>query len=68
MMFVDENLSNNEYWAPVGVPQWRRIERAIGPTGPISNSVEPHRNKPQTGRNQPCPCGSDRKRKRCCKG
>ena len=34
---------------------------------PIVNRVEQYfRDKPKIGRNEPCPCGSDKKYKKCC--
>lgn len=32
------------------------------------NNGDPIVNKPRPGRNEPCPCGSGRKHKRCCGG
>ena len=41
---------------------WGRFEKAeaFAPTG------EPYRAAPKVGRNEPCPCGSGRKFKKCC--
>jgi hypothetical protein len=41
---------------------WGRRERA----GELAGPGEPYRAPPKIGRNEPCPCGSGRKFKRCC--
>ena len=35
---------------------------------PSAHASEPRRNAPKVGRNEPCPCGSGKKYKRCCGG
>jgi hypothetical protein len=41
---------------------WNRSGRAPMPTA----TAEPHRAPPRVGRNEPCPCGSGKKFKKCC--
>jgi hypothetical protein len=42
-------------------------EPAPAPAGFVSQTPEPYRRpSPKVGRNQPCPCGSGRKFKKCC--
>jgi len=43
---------------------WGRSEDAPGSAIP----VEPYRASPKVGRNEPCPCGSGKKFKKCCGG
>jgi preprotein translocase subunit SecA len=33
-----------------------------------AHTSEPRRNAPKVGRNDPCPCGSGKKYKKCCGG
>ncbi|MCI0541177.1 MAG: SEC-C domain-containing protein [Verrucomicrobiales bacterium] len=40
-------------------PFWANVDRFTG---------QPRINRPKTGRNDPCPCGSGRKFKKCCGG
>jgi uncharacterized protein len=35
---------------------------------PVTHTSEPRRSTPKVGRNDPCPCGSGKKYKRCCGG
>ena len=44
-------------WA---VYELRQIARSLGPR------TEPLRKPPEPGRNDPCPCGSGKKYKKCC--
>ncbi len=39
---------------------------AIGPAGPRRNVQPRQREEPKVGRNDPCPCGSGKKYKKCC--
>jgi preprotein translocase subunit SecA len=39
---------------------------AIGPAGPPRTVETRHRDEPKVGRNDPCPCGSGKKYKKCC--
>ena len=52
MRFMAGELANRR--APANVMRWARERDAQGP------------GKPQIGRNDPCPCGSGRKYKKCC--
>ena len=40
---------------------------AVGPGGVAPILLEPVRRAVACGRNEPCPCGSGRKYKRCCR-
>ena len=44
--------------------QLRRLYRRASSATPAADSVRP--TSPKTGRNDPCPCGSGKKYKRCC--
>jgi preprotein translocase subunit SecA len=39
---------------------------AIGPAAPPRKVETRHRDEPKVGRNDPCPCGSGKKYKKCC--
>jgi hypothetical protein len=43
---------------------WGRFGKATG----LAATGEPYRAAPRVGRNEPCPCGSGRKFKKCCGG
>ena len=43
-----------------------RYFRAHRQVSPVAHASEPRRNAPKVGRNEPCPCGSGKKYKRCC--
>ncbi len=43
----------------------KSIERAFK-ENPKIEKPQPYRSEPKTGRNDPCPCGSGKKYKRCC--
>ncbi|MFW5693176.1 MAG: DUF1186 domain-containing protein [Thermoguttaceae bacterium] len=75
---IPDTIEELEKWAsfrepptpppPVATPPRPRgkrpIARGISPAGP---SPEPEtRSSPRVGRNQPCPCGSGKKYKKCC--
>jgi uncharacterized protein len=51
-----------------GVVGAYRYFRARRETYPSSPAPEPLRGTPKVGRNDPCPCGSGKKYKRCCGG
>jgi uncharacterized protein len=36
--------------------------------GQDTGTIEPRRSTPKIGRNEPCPCGSGKKYKKCCGG
>jgi hypothetical protein len=44
---------------------WRAQTRSLTPRAPVA-VVPKVETTPRPGRNQPCPCGSGRKSKRCC--
>jgi hypothetical protein len=46
----------------------RLAERHGDPHGYLASVPQPTRRAPRVGRNDPCPCGSGRKFKRCCLG
>jgi preprotein translocase subunit SecA len=43
----------------------KSIERAFN-ENQKTEKPQPYRSEPKTGRNEPCPCGSGKKYKRCC--
>ena len=45
--------------------QYFRVHRQIGAS---THRSEPRRSAPKVGRNDPCPCGSGKKYKKCCGG
>jgi uncharacterized protein len=45
-----------------------RYFRSHRESNPAIGAAQPRRNAPKTGRNDPCPCGSGKKYKRCCGG
>jgi uncharacterized protein len=45
-----------------------RYFRSHRQVSPSAHTGEPRRNVPKVGRNDPCPCGSGKKYKRCCGG
>lgn len=47
------NVINNIYQQSPNIPQER-------------NEIEQQKKKPKIGRNEPCPCGSGKKHKKCC--
>ena len=49
----------------VGAYRYFREQRQVGAGARTS---EPRRTSPKVGRNDPCPCGSGKKYKRCCGG
>jgi uncharacterized protein len=49
----------------MGAYQYFRSHRQVSPG---TYMTEPRRNAPKVGRNDPCPCGSGKKYKRCCGG
>jgi len=51
-----------------GLLQAYRYFRAHRQVSPGAHRTEPRRNAPKVGRNDPCPCGSGKKYKRCCGG
>jgi uncharacterized protein len=51
-----------------GVLAAYRYFRSHRQVSPGAHTSEPRRNPPKVGRNDPCPCGSGKKFKRCCGG
>jgi uncharacterized protein len=49
----------------LGAYRYFREHRQVKPT---AHRSEPRRNAPKVGRNDPCPCGSAKKYKKCCGG
>ena len=49
----------------LGAYRYFREHRQISAS---AHRSEPRRNAPKVGRNDPCPCGSGKKYKRCCGG
>ena len=49
---------------------WEEARRALAPMAAVGSGQAPYlpyrRSQPKVGRNQPCPCGSGKKFKRCC--
>jgi hypothetical protein len=57
---VEDTVREMEWWAC-----FHENKRTRSPT-PRTDSVQVKRDKPKTGRNDPCPCGSGKKFKKCC--
>jgi len=57
---VEDTVREMEWWAC-----FHEDKRARLPA-PRTASVQVKQNKPKTGRNDPCPCGSGKKFKKCC--
>ena len=51
-----------------GLVQAYRYFRAQRQVSASAHTSSPRRNSPKVGRNEMCPCGSDKKYKRCCDG
>jgi uncharacterized protein len=49
----------------LGAYQYFRSHRQVSPS---AHTTDLRRNAPKVGRNEPCPCGSGKKYKRCCGG
>ena len=54
--------------APLLAEASRLAERHGDPEGYLTPAPRPAPRGPRVGRNDPCPCGSGRKYKRCCLG
>jgi hypothetical protein len=67
---VTDAVARMEWWAcfhPDEAPLKVNPELLSVPELPIAPTVEPYRREgPKVGRNDPCPCGSGRKFKKCC--
>jgi hypothetical protein len=56
---VDDVAEATEWWSDYAGAAVERV---------ISDGTEPYRAPPKIGRNDPCPCGSGKKYKKCCGG
>jgi hypothetical protein len=69
---IDDVARATSWWARFGrlVPDRRAEEPALAAAGEFDDDapMEPYRAPPKIGRNEPCPCGSGRKYKKCCAG
>lgn len=67
---IDDVARATSWWARSGgLASGRRAEElALAASGELAEdmAVEPYRAPPKVGRNEPCPCGSGRKYKKCC--
>jgi Protein of unknown function (DUF1186)/SEC-C motif len=59
---IDDVAKATSWWARFGTRASSR--REFADDGPM----EPYRAPPKVGRNEPCPCGSGKKYKKCCGG
>ncbi len=67
---IDDVADATSWWARFGRrPSNRRVkELAVASEFEPARLMEPHRAPPKVGRNEPCPCGSGKKFKKCCGG
>jgi len=69
---IDDVAEATSWWARFGtLASHRRAEElAMAATRQFDDGapVEPYRAPPKVGRNEPCPCGSGKKFKKCCGG
>jgi uncharacterized protein len=63
-----EKRENIKAHMAVGLLRAYRYFREQRQVSPGAHRTEPRRNAPKVGRNDPCPCGSGKKYKRCCGG
>ena len=56
-----DELTDDASDAPVDIGPWDPVESRLAP-------AQPYRAPPKIGRNDPCPCGSGKKFKKCCGG
>jgi len=54
--------------AEITIPANKRMEVQIDNLPPVKQRVLRERGEVKIGRNDPCPCGSGKKFKRCCLG
>jgi len=57
---------NHDHWTTEEHEKW--IKENLPKAEPGAHTVEPRSTAPKVGRNEPCPCGSGKKYKRCCGG
>jgi Protein of unknown function (DUF1186)/SEC-C motif len=69
---IDDVARATSWWARFGkhASSRRAEELALAAAGELDDDVpmEPYRAPPKVGRNEPCPCGSGKKYKKCCGG
>jgi hypothetical protein len=67
---IDDVAEATSWWARFGrlASNRRAEELALATAGEVDNdrSMEPYRAPQKVGRNEPCPCGSGKKYKKCC--
>ncbi len=63
-----EKRENIKAHIAAGLLQACRYFRAQRQVSPDAHTSEPRRSAAKVGRNDPCPCGSGKKYKRCCGG
>ncbi len=70
LAFVEDTIRELSWWACFKQPKRRgkaKVRRAAGPgPAPGASAVTAPRKVEKIGRNQPCPCGSGKKYKKCC--
>jgi hypothetical protein len=68
---IDDVAIATSWWARFGKPASNRRaeELALAAAGELDEGpMEPYRAPQKLGRNEPCPCGSGKKYKKCCAG
>ena len=60
---IDDVAAATSWWSAFG-----DRHDAHGRETALGGSPEPYRAPPKVGRNDPCPCGSGKKHKKCCGG
>jgi hypothetical protein len=63
---IDDVVGELERWAKYKPDPEPKREKAPPPKQAQRSSAAPARAKPKIGRNDPCPCGSGKKYKKCC--
>jgi hypothetical protein len=66
---IDDVGAEMHWWACFEPERMRRAKTTGRFRVPAGRHDDPHtlvRDKPKIGRNEPCPCGSDKKYKKCC--
>jgi len=58
---IDDTIAEMEDWACFDRDRSSKRRKPV-----IHSPVQPVRSEPKTGRNDPCPCGSGKKYKKCC--
>jgi SEC-C motif-containing protein len=69
---IDDVAEATSWWARFGTLASHRRAEELAMAAPRdfddAAPVEPYRAPPKVGRNEPCPCGSGKKFKKCCGG